>query len=236
MALPKLTQPIFEFVIPSNSKKVKIRPMLVKEEKLLLIAKQGQSKADIMNAIKQVLNNCIVTENINVDELAIFDMEYLFLKLRSVSISNMTKVSFQDSEDEKQYDFDVDLDTVTLKMPDKVKKTFNLSKTVILELDWPKAKLYTTTELYDKEDSEMFEFLLKECMVKIYDGDNAFDPKLASAEEMKEFIENIPVKNAEEIKAFIYNVPTLEHKITFKNTKGTEREIILNTLDDFFTL
>lgn len=236
MALPKLSQPTFEFVIPSNNKKIKLRPMLVKDEKILLMAKQSQSKADVMNSIKQVVNTCIMTDNITVDKLAIFDLEYLFLKLRSISISNITKVSYMDSEDEKRYDFDIDLDSIKLEVPTDIKKTFSLSKTVSIELSWPSSDLYTTSTLYEKDDAETFEYMLTNCLSKVYDGDQAFDPKLSSKEELKEFIDNIPTKTAEEIREFFSKVPSLKYVITYKNSKGTDREIVLNTLDDFFML
>lgn len=236
MALPKLTQPTFEFTIPSNKKKVKIRPMLVKEEKILLMAKQSGARADIMAAIKQIVNNCIVTENAGLDKITIFDLEYLFIKLRSISISNVTNLSYKDNEDQKKYDFEIDLDKLEIDMSKAPSNKISLSKDVILELNWPSADLYTTSEMYNVEDADMFGFMLDACMSKVYQGDAAFDPKTSTPEERKEFIENIPAKAAEQIRKFFSSVPTLHHELKYTNANGKEVSIVLESLEDFFTL
>jgi hypothetical protein len=114
MPLPKLDKPIFSMLVPSQKRDVKFRPFLVKEEKILLIAQQGGTEKEMITALKQILNNCIVDEDFNINDLTTFDLEYMFLKLRSKSVSNVIKVSYQDIEDEKIYDFDIDLDTVEI--------------------------------------------------------------------------------------------------------------------------
>jgi len=118
MALPKITHPMFDVIIPSTKTKIKIRPMLVKEEKILLMAKNGEEETEILAAVNQVVNNCIITDGIDVDKLALFDVEYLFVKIRAVSVSNVSKVSYKDNEDEKIYDFEVDLNNVEVKFPE----------------------------------------------------------------------------------------------------------------------
>lgn len=236
MALPKLSQPTFEFTVPSTKKKIKMRPMLVKEEKILLMAKQSGSRNDIMSAIKQIVNNCITTEGLGVEKLAIFDLEYLFLKLRSISISNITNVSYKDNEDEQKYDFEIDLDKIEIDMSKAPSNKISLSKDVILELSWPSVDIYTDKELYEISDADMFTFMLDRCMTKVFQGDTAFDPKTSTPEERKEFIENIPAKAAEQIRKFFGSVPSLSHELKYKNSKGTDRTIVLGSLEDFFTL
>lgn len=234
--LPKIQQPIFEFTIPSNKKKVKIRPFLVKEEKLMLIAKQSGEKSDIINSIKQVVNNCLVTEGINVDKLAIFDLEYLFLKLRAISISNKTQVSYRDNEDEQVYDFDIDLDKLEIDMSKAPDNKITLSKDIVLELSYPSVSLYVNPKLYDEENTGSFDMLISNCLYKVYEKDTVHDAQTATEEEKIEFIDNLPAKAADEIRNFLSNIPSLYHKIEYENSKGTKREIILSTLDDFFTL
>lgn len=236
MALPKISQPVFEMTIPSNKKKIKYRPMLVKDEKILLIAKQSKERSDIMTAIKQVVNNCIITENVNIDDLAIFDIEYMFIKLRAASISNISKVSYQDVEDEKVYDFDIDLNALDVKMNENVNNKITVSKNLILELRWPPASLYSSKTLYDATDETMFDIMVSASMSKLYEGDTVHDMKLTTPEERSEFIGDLPAKAAEQIREFFSNIPTIYHEINYKNSKGTERKIVLNTLDDFFTL
>lgn len=235
MSLPIITQPQFEFKIPSTNKPIKMRPMLVKEEKILLMAKQSGQRADIMNAIKQIVANC-TTSNTAIDNIAIFDLEYLFVKLRAISISNKAKVSYIDKEDQKQYDFEINLDKLEIDLKKAPNNKIQLSKDVLLELSWPSAQIYTENKLYEADENDIFDLMLVDCMNKLYEGDKVYDPKTSTFEEKKQFIENIPAKSAEEIREYFKNIPNLYYKITYKNSNGTEREIELNSLDDFFTL
>lgn len=234
--LPKITHPTFDVVVPSTQKKIKIRPMLVKEEKILLMAKQSGERLDVLNAVRQIVNNCIVTENVDVNKFAIFDIEFLFLRIRSVSISNVTKVSYRDNEDDKVYDFDIDLDKIELKMDKAPNKTITVSGDTYLELSWPTSEIYADKEFIEASEDKVFELLLANCLAKVHQGDQAYDPRTATKEERLEFIENLPAKSAEQIRQFFANIPSLRYEIKYKNSKGTEREIVLNSLDDFFTL
>ena len=114
MALPKLDKPIFELEVPSQNRTVKARPFVVKEEKILLTAQQSGQEKDIVLGIKQVLTNCIQDASFDIDSLTTFDLEFMFLKLRSRSVNNIIDVSYRDNEDDKVYDFQIDLDTVEM--------------------------------------------------------------------------------------------------------------------------
>ena len=100
--LPKIKHPTFEFVVPSTKKKETFRPFLVREEKILLIAKSSDDKMDVLRALKQVVNNCAISKTFDIDKLALFDLEYLFLKLRAVSVSNIAKVRSEEHTSELQ--------------------------------------------------------------------------------------------------------------------------------------
>src|SRR4051812_10287762 len=104
--LPKITHPVFATEIPSSKKTVRFRPFTAREEKVLLIAKQSEDETDIMGAIKQVVNNCVVTEGFDVDKLTIFDLEFLFIQIRVKSVSNLAPVSYKDNADNTIYNFD----------------------------------------------------------------------------------------------------------------------------------
>ena len=106
MSLPKIMYPQFDILVPSLNKKMKFRQFLVREEKILLVAKTSNEDNDILTAIKQVVNNCSMDPTFDVDTISVFDLEYLFLKIRSLSVSNVIKLSYKDYEDEKVYDFD----------------------------------------------------------------------------------------------------------------------------------
>jgi hypothetical protein len=235
MPLPKITQPTFEFVLPSSNKKVKMRPMLVKEEKILLVAKLSGERYDSMNAIRQVVNNCIITEGVDIDSMPIFDLEYLFLKLRTISVSNISKVSYKDSEDDKQYDIDVNLDEVKVDMKNAPETKITVNKDIMMELSWPSVAFYCDKAIYEADDSKAFDLMVDNCLSKVYQGDQVFDAKTSSVEERREFVDSLPAKVADELRKFMAGVPTLKHQISYKNSKGTERKITLDTLDDFFT-
>jgi hypothetical protein len=106
--LPKIEHPTFKIKIPSTEKTHSFRPFLVKEEKILLMAKESKSTSDILSAIRQIVINCSVDEKFDIDKLALFDLEYIFLKLRSISVDNVVKVAYRDNEDSKLYYFEVD--------------------------------------------------------------------------------------------------------------------------------
>ncbi len=114
MALPKISVPVFTIKIPSTGKELKFRPFLVKEEKILLMAQQSEN-SEILLALKQIINNCCF-DDLDVNQLATFDLEYVFLKLRSRSVNNIAKLRYRDNEDDKVYDFEVNLDEIEVKI------------------------------------------------------------------------------------------------------------------------
>jgi hypothetical protein len=236
MALPKISSPLFDVVIPSTKTKIKIRPMLVKEEKILLIAKESGEDGDVLNSIKQVVNNCIMDNGIDIDKLSIFDLEFLFIKIRSVSVSNITKVSYRDNEDNKIYDFDVDLDKVKVIFPEKIEKTIALSESAGINLKYPDASMYSDHFFESKTATEMFEYMVINCIDRIYDGDQIYFVKDYSKDEVIEFLDNMDINTFNKFREFTNNLPKIEYKIEYKNSLNNDRTIILTSLNDFFTL
>lgn len=236
MPLPKINYPLTEIKIPSTGKKTKIRPFLVKEEKILLMAKTGQDIAEVLNSIKQVVNNCLIDDSIDVDKLTLFDIEYMFLKLRAISVSNICKVSYKDGEDEKIYNFDINLDEVEVKFEKESDKVIKINDTIGIIMKYPDANLYSDKDFFKNEKDDVVAKLLIRCIDKIYDGDEIFDPKDFTKEEVIQFFDNLGTKVYEKMKEFIDNMPTLYHKIEYKNSKDQDRVIELTALTDFFTL
>jgi len=233
MALPKIQQPLFDCTIPTTKKKVKVRPMLVKEEKILLIAKQAADRADYLNAIKQVVNNC-VTDSINIDQLTLADIEYLFTKIRANSIGNVVKVSYKDLEDEKDYDFEIDLNKVEITPLPETNK-FEIAPGIYISLRYPPVTLFTNSDMLNLQEDEAFEATMIACLDKIFEGDKIHNCADSSKEELKEFIDSIPAKAFEDLQKFFAATPTLFYDIKYTNSKGTERTIPLRSLEDFFT-
>jgi hypothetical protein len=236
MPLPKINTPMFDFVIPSTKKKIKIRPMLVKEEKILLMAKESKENGDILNAIKQVVNNCIIDSDIDIDKLPIFDLEYLFIKIRSISVSNITKVSYKDNEDNKVYDFDVDLDKIKVIFPETIEKRIMISDDTGIVLKYPDASLYSDDIFLNNSETEVFEMMALNCIEKIFAGDEIHVPKDYTKAELMEFLENMDIISFNKFREFTSNLPKMEYTINYKNELGNDRKIVLSSLNDFFTL
>jgi hypothetical protein len=233
MPLPKINHPVFKLTIPSTKKDTRFRPFLVKEEKILLMAKTVGTDSDIILAIKQIINNCSI-DNIDVDKLTIFDLEFLFIKLRSQSVSNIVDVSYKDFEDEKVYDFQIDLEQVTVKYPEKVENNIKIGKDSGIIMRYPDASLYEDKAFLAAEDT--FYQLILRCVDKIYEGDEVYDVKNYTLKEIEEFIENLNVTIFDKIKNYLMDQPKLSHTIKYKNSLGNDRTIELNNLNDFFTL
>ncbi len=227
---------MFDVVIPSTKKKIKIRPMLVKEEKILLMAKTSDDATAILPAIKQVVNNCIVESDIDVDRLALFDIEYLFIKIRGFSVSNVVKVSYRDNSDDKVYDFEIDLDKIEVQFPKNIEKTIKMTDTTGIIMKYPEASLYSDEEFLNSSPEDIIENLITRCIDKVYDGDVIFDTKTFTVKEVKEFVEELDINTYDKMKTFLTDLPKLYHKLEYKNSKGEDREIVMSALNDFFTL
>lgn len=234
MSLPKISYPIIDIEI-SNEKKYKFRPLLVKDEKLLLMAKNTDSRIDIFNSILQIINNCSLNENLNVNKLSLFEIEYIFLKLRGFSIGNKIDVSYIDGEDNQKYDFIIDIDEVKIKYPEKeISNVIEIKDKIGLTLKYPAAELYLSDKMNEINDEEKIEYLILNCVDKIFDEDNVYDAKLESPEELKRFIDELDILTFNKIQEFFANVPKMEHVIRYKNTLGNDRTITLRNLNDFF--
>jgi hypothetical protein len=235
MALPKLMHPTFDLTVPSSKKKVKFRPFLVKEEKLLLMAKQSEESSDITNVLRQIIINCDVESALDVDKLASFDIEYLFLKLRSKSINNIIDLAYTDYEDEEVYKFEIDLDKVEIVFNKDHKNVIKLTEESGIVMKYPTVDLMS--EVLKQEDLSSILFLMiKGCMDQYYNGDAITYFKDSTPEEVDEFVDSLPTSVLKDFEVFFDTMPRLYHKLEYKNKKGTDRVIELRTLEDFFTL
>lgn len=232
--LPKIDQPIYNIKLPSTSETFRFRPFLVKEEKLLLMAKESQNLSDILTAIKQIVGNCSVDKKFNVDKIALFDLEFIFLKLRSFSVNNIVKVAYRDNEDEKVYNFEVDLEKVEVKFPEKLDSVIKITEKSGIIMRHPPATLYDDQDFLNLENEYLFELIVR-CIDKIYNEEEVYESKDYKKEELSEFLENLSIKTFEEIQNFLVNTPKLEYTIKYKNENNNDREIVLSSLNDFFT-
>jgi hypothetical protein len=165
MALPKIKIPLFDVTIPSTKKDAKFRPFLVKEEKILLIAQSGGTKKEMVNSLKQVINNCVTLldgTDVDVDALTTFDLEYLFLKIRSKSVDNVVTLKYVDHEDEKEYEFKVALDDIEIQHnPDHSNKV-KIDDDICVILKYPTANIINNFDNEELSQSEISLAMVKE--------------------------------------------------------------------------
>jgi len=237
MALPKISHPLFDVTIPSTNKKIKIRPMLVKEEKILLMAKSGGDPRDALTAVRQVVNNCIMDDKIDIDSLTTFDIEYLFIKIRAYSISNISKVSYIDSEDDKSYEFEVNLDEVSVKFPENIDKNIKINDDIVVVMKYAPSSLMTDDEFTQTDMNKYFDMLIANCVDKIFQGDEIFEIRDVPKAELQQYLEDeFDSLSYDKMRKFVLNMPRLNYEIKYTNSKGTERKILMTSLVDFFTL
>lgn len=233
--LPKISFPTFNIEIPSTKKKEMFRPFLVREEKILLMAKLSEKDEDILTAIKQIVNNCAIDETFDVDNLSIFDLEYLFIKIRASSVEDIVKVSYKDNEDNKIYDFEVNLNNIKIIFPDKIENNIKIGDDTGIIMKYPNASLYDDKEFLNSGNDALFNLIIK-CIDKIYDGEEMYDVKSYKKEDVENFLESLDVKTFEKIKKFMTDQPKMSYDIKYTNSKNNERTISLSSLSDFFTL
>lgn len=231
--LPKIELPYYNVEIPSNKKTVKMRPMVIKEEKILLMAKEANESNEIVSALAQVVGNCLQGD-VKVEDLTYFDLEYLFLKLRSMSVSNIVKATYLDEDDEKSYDVEIDIDKIEIKAADDISYNVAIGN-IVLQLRYPPVSVYMKNDFDNMDDDKTFNIVLRSSIEGLFDGDKAYDMKTASEEEINEFIDSIPAKNYAEIQEFFNKQPSLYYAVKYKNSNGDEKTIELTTLQDFFT-
>jgi hypothetical protein len=235
MPLPKLPDTIFNVEIPSTKKLVRFRQFKTREEKILLMAKAGDGdESEILSAIKQIVNNIILNENFDVDTLTSFDLEWLFLKARAVSVSNIVSPSYKDHEDGEVRTFNIDLNEVKIIWPIDKPPVIDLADGIKMSMKWPTAGLYSDKGLLQAQGLDALERLIVKCIDKIYTADEIFDASQYTTEDLLEFINDFDIKAFEQIQDFFGNMPRMEHVIEYTNNKGTERRIVLNSLSDFF--
>jgi len=235
MALPKLMHPVFELKVPSTKQMVKFRPFLVKEEKLMLMAKQSGEQQDIINVIKQVIINCDIESVINANELSSFDLELLFLKLRAKSVSEEIVISYNDPEDEKTYTFNLNIDDINVYDNPEHTNIIKLSDSSGIVMKYPSASLMSDVIMKDDVTDILF-FMIRGCMDQYFDGDQIILFKDNKVEDIDKFIESLPTSTLKEFEKFFDTMPRLYHKIEYVNEMGTKREVELKSIEDFFTL
>ena len=236
MALPKLTTPTYELEIPSTDAKVKYRPFLVKEEKILMMAMESKTSADITQAVKDIVTECTFNK-VKIDDMPMFDVEYIFLNIRSKSVGEISKLKLLCPDDKKTYaDVDVDLNAVKVQVGDDHTNKIDLGNGMGMIMKYPTIDSFAESGIKDITPSNMLE-VISTCILQIFEdeGKKVYDTKDQTKKEVVEWIEGLKTKQFQDVQKFFDTMPKLKHEITIKNPKTkVESKIMLNGLNDFF--
>ena len=238
MPLPKLNTPTYELTLPSSNRKVKYRPFLVKEEKILLIAMESEDEKEMQNAVKQILKNCILTRGISVDKLAVFDIEYLFLNIRGKSVGEDIKLNIVCPDDEvTEVEVSVNVEDVKIQKSDKHDPVIQLTDQVAIVMKYPSMEMFVknniTGESQQKVDT-IFDMTI-DCISQVVEGEDVLEAKSFSKKEMLEFVETFDTQQFQKIQDFFETMPKLSHKIKVLNPKtNVKSEVVIEGLSSFF--
>ena len=236
MALPKLTTPTYELEIPSTDEKIKYRPFLVKEEKILMMAMESKASADIPQAVKDIVSECTFNK-VDISNMPMFDVEYIFLNIRSKSVGEVSKLKLLCPDDGKTYaDVELDLNEVKVQVGEEHTNKIELTEDMGLIMKYPTIDSFSETGIRDINPSNMLD-VISTCILQIYEkkGEKTYDPKDQTKKELTEFIEQLNTKQFKDVQKFFETMPKLKHEITVKNPKTKkESKITLTGLNDFF--
>ena len=240
MPLPTITTPTYELNLPSTGKKIKYRPFIVKEEKILILALETRDQNQITNAVKDVLKKCVITRGIKIDDLPTFDIEYLFLNIRAKSIGEDINMIVTCPDDRKtEVDVTVYVDEIKVIKSKEHVKDITLDKDMTLRMKYPSLNQFIETNFDTEEESQTtvdktFQ-LIADCMDTVYTKEDAWDSKDYSPNERLEFIEQLSSKQFKQVEKFFATMPKLSHtiEVTNPNTKKKSK-IVLEGLADFF--
>ena len=243
MALPKINTPTYELTIPSNGKKIKYRPFLVREEKILILALESEDTKQITTAVVDILSECILTKNIDVTKLATFDIEYLFLNVRSKSVGESVDVNITCPDDGKtSVEMSINIDSIKVQKVKGHKSIIKLDDQYSMKLKYPSMTQFIESNFESGQDGgegsdiDKSMGMITSCIEMIYDNEESWDAADSSQKELEEFVEQLNSKQFKLIEKFFETMPKLSHKVKVTNPKTkVESEVVLEGLASFFT-
>jgi len=237
MALPKLNTPTYELEIPSTDEKLKYRPFLVKEEKILMMALETKDNTQIVNAVKDIVSECTFNK-IKISTMPMFDTEYIFLQIRSKSVGEVSKLKLlcPDGDGKTYADVELDLNEVKVQVGDDHTNKIELTDDMGVIMTYPNIDSFSDSGIKDINASNMLD-VIGSCILQIYEekGEKIYEAKDQTKKELTEFIESMNTKQFQDIQKFFDTMPKLKHEIKIKNPKTKkESKVTLTGLNDFF--
>ena len=236
MALPQVSLPTYELEVPSTGKTIKYRPFVVKEEKLLLLALESGDDKQIEDATRTLLKGCIQSR-VKLEDLALFDLEYIFLNIRAVSVGEIVEMMLTcDDDGETQVRYNLNLTEVQVSKPEGHSNKIMLSDTMGVIMKYPSFEEFVKISIIGKNTtSDDVVDIMARCVDQIFDGEDVYDSSTTSKKEFVEFIENLTNRQFENVQKFFEEAPVLKHEINFKNPNtGVENTIVIQGLSNFF--
>jgi hypothetical protein len=236
MALPRLDVPTYELAIPSTDDKIKYRPFLVKEEKILLIAMESGETKDMLQAVKDIVDECTFNQ-LNLGTMPMFDIEYIFLNIRAKSVGEVSKLKVLCQDDMKTYaNVEIDLSEIEVQVEEGHTNKIELTDEMGVIMKYPTIDSFSVNNITDITTDNMLE-VIATCIAQIYDkkGEEVYDSKDSTQKELIEFVEQLNTKQFQDMQKFFDTMPALKHTITVKNPKTKkESKVTLTGLSDFF--
>jgi len=238
MPLPKISTPTYELTLPSTKKKIKYRPFLVKEEKVLIIAMESEDTKQITNAVKTVIKNCIITRGVKVEALSTFDIEYLFLNIRGKSVGEEVEVLVTCPDDgQTQVPVTIPLDEIEVKESERHSRDIKLDSDLTLRMKYPSMEEFVKSNFAIGDDMSLqdtFE-IVSSCIEQVYNEEESWSASECSKKELADFMEQLSSKQFKQIETFFETMPKLSHTFKVKNPNtGVESDVVLEGLSSFF--
>lgn len=235
MSLPKIAKVTHELIVPSTEKKIKYRPFLVKEEKVLILAQESGDQKEMTNAIKEVIQACVMTRGFKVDTLATFDLEYIFLNIRGRSVGENVEVIITCPDDgETKVPVTIFLDEIKVIQDDEHEKNIVLDDTYSVLMKYPTMEQVMDAEV-DNISVEQSLQLIASCIDQIYSEEESFSAADSSVKELTDWVEDLEPKQFAKLEKFFTTMPKLSHTIEVENPEtNVKNSIVLEGLGSFF--
>jgi hypothetical protein len=234
MPLPKLVAPTYELVLPSTEQKIKFRPFLVKEEKILLLAMESEDEKQMTEAVKTILKNCILSK-VKVEELPVFDIEYIFLNIRSKAVGEEIELNVTCPDDgETEVKVKLNIDDIQVIKPEGHNRVIKLNDTVAVQMKYPSMETFIKNNFSGSGNVEDVFELASSCIEQVAEGEDVYETKSFSKKELNDFMDSMDTAQFMMLQNFFETMPRLSHtiKVTNPDTK-VESEIVLEGLASF---
>jgi len=232
MALPKINNVLYDLELPSSGEMVEYRPFLVKEEKILLMALEGKDEKEMVKAIKQIITQCVATEKFNINNLAMVDLEYLFLNIRGKAVGDVSTISFE-HECGEVISLDVDLSKVEIVNNKNISDLVNLTEDIMIRLKPP--SLDNVIGAANKSQIDVVMEVVRECLVEIIQGKDVFSAQDHTKEELDEFLNSLNSGQFQKIQTYYESLPKMKQDIEYTCPKcGETKKETLEGLASFF--